>query len=211
MRLLRVTKQTLIVSRSLVNLPIVSAEGAVKHVRKAIVLLGGGIDSTTLIPYLQNEGLEVEGIHFDYGQPAARMERKAVESLARHYRILCHEEVLRPSIRLDSDGFRFRNGILVLVAGQFLSFPSVLAIGIHAGTPFFDCSSSFFERMSSLVVDYTGGTVRLVAPWLDLTKRGVIAMAKREQVPLGLTYSCQIGNETPCGACLSCKDREGLA
>jgi 7-cyano-7-deazaguanine synthase len=170
--------------------------------------MGGGIDSTTLVPYLRRGGFAVWGVHFDYGQPASTMERRALSSISNHFHIDVSLQEVRPSIRLDADGFRCRNAILLMSAAQSCEGPCVLAIGIHSGTPFYDCGATFLGKVKALIADYSGGTIRVVAPWLDLTKADVVVIARELGVPLQLTYSCQVGQEQPCGRCLSCRDRE---
>jgi 7-cyano-7-deazaguanine synthase len=172
--------------------------------------MGGGIDSTALIPYLKNKRFELHGLHFDYGQRAAAMERKAVLAVGRYYHTETTSATLRPMIQFGEGGFLYRNATLALAAAQSCSPPCLLAMGIHSGTPFYDCGPAFFELLRSLLGDYSGGTLRLVAPWLNLSKAEVIEAARRERVPLELTYSCQEGGEAPCGSCLSCLDRKVL-
>ena len=174
---------------------------------RSYVLMGGGIDSSALVPLLQEQGLEVVGIHFDYGQPAARMERNAVRRVGRHFGIKAVEAELRPKIQGSANGFLYRNVTLVFAGAQRCQTPSILAIGIHSGTRFYDCGPRFFAATERLLTDYSEGTLRLVAPWLTLNKAAVVAMAKRLGLPFGLTYSCQSGKAEPCGSCLSCLDR----
>jgi 7-cyano-7-deazaguanine synthase len=172
--------------------------------------MGGGIDSTTLIPFLRSKRFDVQGIHFDYGQAAAAMERQSVKRLGKHYNLSLSLPDLRPPIKLDQRGYRSRNALLLLAGTQLCAPPCVLAIGIHCGTPFYDCSPMFFRKMKALIGDYSEGTLRVVAPWLHLTKAEVFAIARQGKVPIELTYSCQQGDEKPCGKCLSCKDRRAL-
>jgi len=49
--------------------------------KKAIVLLSGGLDSSTILPYAIKEGFEVHALSFDYGQNH-KYELKAAEKIA---------------------------------------------------------------------------------------------------------------------------------
>ena len=51
------------------------------HVKKAVVLLSGGIDSTTAMAIAKHEGFEIYGLSFSYGQRHA-FELKAAQKMA---------------------------------------------------------------------------------------------------------------------------------
>jgi 7-cyano-7-deazaguanine synthase len=178
--------------------------------RAAYVLMGGGVDSTALVPLLLKEGFVVRGIHFDYGQPAARLERRAAGFVSEHYGIKLEHARLYPHISNDDRAYRLRNASLILAGVQSVRSPCVLAIGIHDGTGFYDCSFPFFEKVRGLLAEYSGGSIRLIAPWLKMSKGEIILWARRQRVPLTKTYSCQAGTDPPCGRCLSCQDRDAL-
>lgn len=171
--------------------------------------MGGGLDSSALVPLLQAQHNDVEGIHFDYGQPAAERELVAVRVIARHYDVQVRSELIRPSLPLSPTGFAYRNAQLALAAAALAEPPSLVALGIHAGTPFYDCSPRFFEALRGMVGDYSQGRVRLVAPWLSYSKRDIVQYALGADLPVSATYSCQTGRD-PCRTCLSCRDREVL-
>ena len=52
-----------------------------------------------------------------------------------------------------------------------------------------------------------GARLKILAPLLRLDKAGIVRLALRLKVPLGLTWSCYRGGRKPCGACDSCKLR----
>src|SRR5437016_3026095 len=53
---------------------------------KAVVLLSGGLDSTTTLAIAHREGFELHTLSFDYGQRHQR-EVEAALAVARHYRV----------------------------------------------------------------------------------------------------------------------------
>src|SRR5258708_18059896 len=52
--------------------------------KKAVVLLSGGLDSTTVLAIAHAEGYELHALAFDYGQRHQR-EVEAARAVARHY------------------------------------------------------------------------------------------------------------------------------
>ena len=54
---------------------------------EAWVLLSGGIDSAACLQLLVSQEQKVTALHVDFGQPAAKQERCAVDRLAKHYNV----------------------------------------------------------------------------------------------------------------------------
>jgi 7-cyano-7-deazaguanine synthase len=87
---------------------------------------------------------------------------------------------------------------------------NLIAIGIHGGTRYFDCSQTFTKLCGRVLDGYTDGRVRLGTPFLAMNKGQVWRYCKQNQVPIHLTWSCEASSTNPCGKCLSCKDKEAL-
>lgn len=68
-----------------------------------------------------------------------------------------------------------------------------------------DCSMKFFNSLGDILSDY--GTIELKMPFKSMTKFNVIKKGIGLNVPIGLTYSCQVNSDVPCGACPNCTDR----
>jgi 7-cyano-7-deazaguanine synthase len=103
-----------------------------------------------------------------------------------------------------------RNLALLSIATLFTHGAQIVALGIHAGTRYFDCSRSFTDQADRLIGECTNGAIALFAPFLHWAKRDIIAYARSEGLDLNLTYSCEAGRMPPCGMCLSCRDRKAL-
>jgi 7-cyano-7-deazaguanine synthase len=179
--------------------------------REAIVLFSGGIDSTACAHFLKAQNFAVRGLFIDYSQAAAEQERRAVEFLAPLLSIPVR--VLR-ICGLDDSGpgeLIGRNGLLISAA-LFASKGRrcTIATGIHAGTPYYDCSEQFLNRMNSLALAQTDGGVSVLAPFASWNKRDIFDYAASEDLPLDRTYSCENGTLPTCGRCASCRDRVGL-
>jgi 7-cyano-7-deazaguanine synthase len=178
---------------------------------EVLILLSGGIDSTACVNFYNELGRKVCGLFVDYGQPAAKNEAVASESVARHYSIpLLKTAWTGHSIKTEGL-INGRNGFLIMAA--LMERPigiTAIATGMHAGTSYDDCSQVFLEAMQSIVDIYEKGRVHLVSPFIDFSKSEIYSYCIDQKVPIGLTYSCESGLPSPCGRCNSCKDREML-
>lgn len=178
--------------------------------RTAVVLMSGGIDSTACARLLMNKGFLVRGFYIDYGQSARREEAIAVRSIARYLRLT----LMRCKVEARTFGkgeIVGRNAFFVFAGLMYSGMQDgILAMGLHAGTPYYDCSAGFIRRISTLVRDYTAGRIELVFPFQSWSKADVAAYSSDQRIPLNLTYSCEVGGRSPCGRCLSCLDRKAL-
>jgi 7-cyano-7-deazaguanine synthase len=86
----------------------------------------------------------------------------------------------------------------------------IIALGVHAGTPYIDCSQEFIKAIQSTFDDYSDGRIRIGAPFVEWKKQDIWLYCQEKQVPVKLTYSCEKGCKPPCGRCLSCRDRKAL-
>ena len=144
----------------------------------------------------------------DLGQPAKARERAASSAIARHFELTWSPVAVSPLPVPSRGEIPGRNDLLVTLA--LASCPSTpVAIGIHAGSPYADNSSQWIASWNSLLDAEYSGAVGLITPLIDMHKSEVIELAKRLDVPIELTYSCEAADE-PCGACASCLDRRGL-
>jgi len=177
----------------------------------AWVLLSGGIDSSACVSFYMDQGFSTEGMFIDYGQIALPREIRAAESIAEHYRI--------PLKKLKWSGGQQKKSGFICGRNAFLLFSglmelrqetAILAIGIHSGTTYQDCSMSFVRKMQGLFDVYTHGRVQIGTPFLKWLKGDIWHYLKSRGVPLNLTYSCELGEDQPCGHCLSCRDLEIL-
>ena len=176
-----------------------------------IVLLSGGIDSTSCLSFFLKRGFRVGALFVDYGQRAARMELRAARSVCRHFGVSLRVVILDGAKRKGEGLILGRNGFLVLTALlEARMKKGIIALGVHSGTRYSDCSRRFLRQMQGIVDTYMGGTVQVVAPFVDWSKPEIWRFAQGEDVPLALTYSCERGFAQPCGRCDSCRDVEKL-
>lgn len=110
----------------------------------------------------------------------------------------------------------FRNGLMLSVAASlacslFENEECGIYIGAHAddaaGNAYADCSESFLNSMNDAISIGTYNKVKLVFPFANMNKAGVVAKGLSLKTPYALTWSCYEGNEKPCGTCGTCIDR----
>lgn len=177
----------------------------------ATVLLSGGIDSAACAHFLAAQGYRVTGIFVEFGQAAQMHERLAVEKISKSLGIQTSVIQGRGPRDLGVGELLGRNAFLVFAAMLLGDAQrGLLAIGIHSGTPYFDCSFGFVDRMKSLVEEYTAGRLTLTVPFVSWNKGQVHDYALAAGLRLEDTYSCEAGITPPCGQCASCLDRRAL-
>jgi 7-cyano-7-deazaguanine synthase len=205
--------------------------------RRAVVLLSGGLDSATALAWAQKEGWECYALSVAYGQrheaELAAAVRVAAALGAREHRVM-HVDLAGiggsaltdPTIAVPetaSEGIPItyvpaRNTLFLALA---LGWAEVLGaddlvIGVNAvdysGYP--DCRAEFiaaFERLAQAATraGTEGHSFRVHAPLLRLNKAEIIRDGTRLGVDLGLTVSCYQADADgrACGKCDSCRIR----
>jgi 7-cyano-7-deazaguanine synthase len=177
----------------------------------ALVLLSGGIDSSCCVAFYRRMGYDVTGLFVDYGQLVNQKEEQSATAITDHYAVPLHV------IRVSGPAANFRGEIpgrnAFLVFAALLYHPAitgVLALGIHAGTTYYDCSEYFATQLGNILSASRTGQVVLATPFLQWSKQMVYQFCIESKVPTELTWSCEVGPSAPCGRCLSCTDREHL-
>jgi 7-cyano-7-deazaguanine synthase len=197
---------------------------------KAIVLLSGGIDSTTTLYLAKKQGYKCHALIFDYGQRHKRELRSAV-AVAKRGRVPC--QVLKISLPwggsslLDKKmGIPVRRSFKGIPSTYvparntiFLSFAlsyaeaigaEVIFIGANAidfsGYP--DCRPAFYKAFQSVIKEGTKKRkIKVLTPLINMTKAHIIKLGLKLKAPLELTWSCYSGGRKPCGVCDSCQLR----
>ena len=107
----------------------------------------------------------------------------------------------------------FRNGLFLSSASSIAlsNGCEVIYYGAHsddsAGNAYPDCSGSFNDAINSAIYIGSGEQLKVVAPFINLTKADVVKKGIELKVPYEMTWSCYEGNEKPCGVCGTCRDR----
>ena len=200
----------------------------------SVVVLSGGLDSTTCMAIAQRESRSVTAVTFDYGQThAIELERAA--AVATHYgaehlvvRIdasqwggsaLTDDTVAIPDaadVSPDEIPVTYvpaRNLIFLSVAVGVAEAREADAvyIGVNAldysGYP--DCRPEFVESFAATAAlalkrGVEGRAVDIRMPLVKMTKAEIVALGTELGAPLELTWSCYRSGRTPCGTCDAC-------
>jgi 7-cyano-7-deazaguanine synthase len=202
---------------------------------KTIVILSGGLDSTTLLYHLKAAGHETRAMTFNYGQ---RHEReleaaKQICELANTPQDLVDLKTLVPLFggnaltdlgvevphgEYAADNIAVttvpnRNMIMLSVAiGRAISLGfDAVAFGAHGGVNdemYADCSPAFAAAMSQVAGECDTRSISVNAPFVTWKKHDIVARGVELAVPFELTWSCYEGDDIPCGACGTCLDRD---
>jgi 7-cyano-7-deazaguanine synthase len=203
----------------------------------AVVIISGGLDSTTLVYHLRAQGSDVRMLSFDYGQRHGR-ELNCARQIAEDLQ-LCHHVVdlravgalLGGSALTDAgtavpDGHYTdksmratvvpnRNALMldIAVAAAVTSGSDAVAFGAHGGDHVIypDCRPEFvdaFTASARLANDgFLAAGFRVLAPFLHLTKADIVRLGSRYGVPFERTWSCYRGGARHCGRCGTCTER----
>lgn len=206
--------------------------------KRAVVLLSGGLDSTTCLAIALSQGYEVSALSFDYGQRSSS-ELEAARSIAiaagvkNHHVIPLGIGALRGSALTDHAVMvpeQESAGIPVTYVPArntvFLSYALALAevseanaifIGVNArdysGYP--DCRPEFihaFEVMANLATKSAieGSPIKIEVPLIMMSKAEIIQAGTALGVDYALTVSCYQADAhgKACGRCDSCRFRQ---
>lgn len=199
--------------------------------KDSIIVLSGGMDSTTLLHEYRKE--IALAVSFDYGSNHNRREIEcarwqcrllevphiviSLEFMKQYFK----SSLLSGADRIPEGDYAdenmkstvvpFRNGIMLSVACGLAETEGLRHVlianhgGDHAIYP--DCRAGFINAMSEAMREGTYEGVTIKAPYTHLTKGEIALKGKELGVDYTQTYSCYKGGEQPCGKCGTCRER----
>jgi 7-cyano-7-deazaguanine synthase len=189
---------------------------------KVVVLSSGGVDSSTTMLLLKKEDHDVHPVHVNYGQRAESHEWDSCQRICKHLQVsdpirinisglgVIPSSLLRRDLDIEKDAFLPTRNLMFVVIGAAYAFSigcEVVALGILANPIFPDQKPEFFELAETCVTAALGRRMRVITPLIKLDKRETLKLAKKYSLPLEITYHCHAGTDSPCGKCISCKER----
>ncbi|MDZ7802836.1 7-cyano-7-deazaguanine synthase QueC [Thiohalophilus sp.] len=200
--------------------------------KKAVVLVSGGLDSATALALAREQGYACHAISFDYGQ-RHKCELEAAQQVAGSLGVVEHKlmqlnmddlggsALTDASIEVPNEGVGegipvtyvpARNTVFLSLAlgwAEVLDAEAIF-IGVNAvdysGYP--DCRPEYidaYQRLADLATrrGVEGNPIRIAAPLIHLTKARIIREGTRLGVDYGLTTSCY-APDAQCRACGRC-------
>ena len=137
--------------------------------RNVLVLSSGGIDSTACLSYYLLNGYSPCAMWVDYGQAAKVPELNAVQAITVYFGVplkIVKVQGLQWFVTQSGDELRGRN--LLLGSIGVCSFPfshGLIAMGIHEGTNYRDCSIEFQTEIDTLVRTMSAGCLAMDFPF----------------------------------------------
>jgi 7-cyano-7-deazaguanine synthase len=203
---------------------------------KRVIILSGGLDSTTALAYYidtQNKK-DITTITFNYGSKHNTQENNAAKKIANYYGVkntiinldfinkLFKSNLLKKGGKIPFGHYAdktmkktvvpFRNGIMLSIASGYcesIGFDSIV-LGNHSGDHFIylDCRTSFSKPMSEAIFQGTDRHIIVERPFEMMTKTDIVKLGSKLKVPYELTYSCYNGEKIHCGKCGTCYERK---
>lgn len=202
--------------------------------KQAILLLSGGIDSTTLLAKLSSENYEVVAVSYHYGQKHG-IELKYAKKNAEKYGVKKHHIIELDKILFNSSALvnqeidittyendklpegqvnayvPFRNLLFISTAlslAETMKMNEVyLAFNNDDNANFWDCKTDFVEKINAIATSNT--SIQIKTPFINLSKTEIVKLARKLNVDLNNTITCYQPKETTeCGVCLSCVTKQ---
>ena len=206
--------------------------------KKAVVLLSGGLDSATVAAIAKESGYEIIALSFRYGQRHHK-ELHAATNLVKALKIADHHiidvnlsqwggssltdrNIDIPQLESKKDEIPStyvpgRNTVFIAIALSLAEAKGAEAVflGINAvdysGYP--DCRPEYlaqYQKLANLAskTAIEGKQIELIAPLVKDTKVDIVKRALSLGVPIAETWSCYQGDSQPCGVCDSCRIRD---
>lgn len=198
-----------------------------------VVLLSGGVDSVTALYQTAASHRVVAAVSFDYG---SKHNAREIPFAAHHAEKLGIRHIVIPlsfvpdhfeSHLLKSGGeipkghyqedtmrqtvVPFRNGVMLSIAAGVAESAGAgaLVIAAHAGDHaiYPDCRGDFLDAMDSAIRLGTYRQLRLLRPFVSMTKAEIVAVGAALGIDFRETWSCYVGGEIHCGECGTCVER----
>ena len=200
---------------------------------KVVVLLSGGMDSVSALYDAKQKHEVVGAISFDYGSKHNHKEIPFAAYHSRKFNIehqvihldfvgeLFKSDLLKSGGQIPDGHYEeetmkstvvpFRNGIMLSISAGFAESRDAegLIIAAHAGDHaiYPDCREEFMKSMAEAIRIGTYAGIKLLRPFIAMTKAEIAARGHALGVDFSQTWSCYKGAAIHCGTCGTCVER----
>jgi 7-cyano-7-deazaguanine synthase len=198
-----------------------------------VVLVSGGMDSVTALYLAASKYRVVGALSFHYGSkhngreiPFARYHCRKLSIPHQVIRLdfvgkLFKSDLLASGGAIPDGHYEqanmkqtvvpFRNGIMLAVAAGYAESIGAhgLVIAAHAGDHaiYPDCREGFMKSMESAIRLGTYAKIRVIRPFIAMTKGQIAERGATLGVDFSKTWSCYKGRKVHCGKCGTCVER----
>lgn len=200
--------------------------------KRAIVLVSGGMDSCVTASIAKDLGYELYFLHINYGQKTEKKELESFKKLSKFFNVkkelivdisylkeiggsaLTVDDIEIEKGDLKREGIPntyvpFRNGNIVSIAVSWAEVIKAnrIFIGVveedSSGYP--DCRKAFYDAFNEVLkVGLAYTDLKIETPLIDKSKGEIVKIGLSLGAPFELTWSCYSDNELACGVCDSC-------
>lgn len=203
---------------------------------KGLLILSGGMDSTTLCYDLHHQGIDLHCLSFDYGQKHKKelqfaeltchklnIPHRIIPFTEDLKRLICNSALTDPYHPVPEGHYEDptmkqtvvpnRNMIMLALAAGYAISNDIqhLYYACHAGDHaiYPDCRPEFVKAMVRAfnLCHYDGG-ILLHAPYLMEDKGTICKIGTALNVPYEDAWTCYKGEDKPCGLCGACQERK---
>ena len=204
-----------------------------RRMKRAIILVSGGMDSCVTASCAKQDGFELSFLHINYGQKTEQKELKSFNAIADFFNVtdrliidmqyfsqiggssLTDSNIDVAKGNLESKEIPisyvpFRNANILAAATSWAETIDANTIYIGAveedssGYP--DCRRKFYDVFEKLIDEGTkpDTSIEIISPLIHMSKKEIILKGVELKSPLELTWSCYKSENEPCQECDSC-------
>lgn len=201
---------------------------------RVVLILSGGLDSTTLLYRLLREKKEIYCLTFRYGQKHVKEVQFAIKNCEKFnlpHKIISLEKITKAGIfganaltsetKIPHGEYDDESMMDTVVPNRnmiLLSLALAYAISIRAESVYYgahsgdhaiypDCRPEFVSAMQQVAKLCHYWPIKLEVPYLNISKADIVKEGLELNVDYSLTWTCYQGGELACGQCGSCDER----
>ena len=205
---------------------------------KAVIILSGGIDSTTLCYKYARDNYDIYSLTIIYGQRHSREVESAKEvakSLGISHKVIDLSPLKQllsgsaltdwgvdvPRVPEKTEHFETlkttivpnRNAIFLSIAigyAQSIGADSIFFGAHHSDRGVYpDCRKEFVEAFEIAErLANDNQNLKIEAPFVSMDKSEIVQLGNKLEVPFESTWTCYVGGELHCGTCSACNERK---